>query len=104
MVPIIKHATRFELTCAIYLGVIATVVSYAIWARLLHPYSAAVVAPFALLAPCVGALASAIFFGEQFGTLRLAGMTAILFGLAIVLLPLDRLAAFHIRLFRTYDE
>ena len=78
----------------LYLGLIATVLAYAIWGKLLRTYSAAAVMPFALLAPCVGAVFSAVVFGEQFTTLRLAGMAAIFFGLAIVILPFDRLAGF----------
>lgn len=76
----------------VYLGVVATVLAYAIWGKLLRTYTAAAVTPFALLAPCVGAVSSAVVFGEQFTTLRLVGMAAILFGLAVVVLPLDRLA------------
>lgn len=97
-------ASRFAVGATLYLGVIATVVAYAIWARLLHLCSAAVVTPFALLAPCVGALSSAIVFGEQFGPLRLAGMAMILFGLAIVLLRLGRIASFQIPRARVRDE
>lgn len=77
---------------ALYLGLVATVLAYAIWGKLLRTYTAAAVTPFALLAPCVGAVSSAVVFGEQFTALRLAGMAAILFGLAIVVLPFDKLA------------
>jgi drug/metabolite transporter (DMT)-like permease len=45
------------------------------------------VAPFALLAPCTGVVASALLFGERFGALRYAGMALILLGLATILLP-----------------
>lgn len=97
-------ASWLAIGATLYLGVISTVVAYAIWARLLHLYSTALVTPFALLAPCVGALSSAIVFGERFGPLRLAGMTAILFGLAIVLLPLDRMVNLRIRRFKARDK
>lgn len=80
------------IAAALYLGVVATVLAYAMWGKLLRTYTAAAVTPFALLAPCVGAVSSAVVFGEQFTSLRLAGMAAILFGLAIVVLPFDRLA------------
>jgi O-acetylserine/cysteine efflux transporter len=100
----LADASWLAIGATLYLGIIATVAAYAIWARLLHLYSTAVVAPFALLAPCVGALASAIVFSEQFGPLRLAGMAAILSGLAIVLLPLDRIAALHISQTKVPDE
>lgn len=87
----LADASWLAIGATLYLGVIATVAAYAIWARLLHLYSAAAVTPFALLAPCVGAVSSAVVFGEQFEPLRLAGMAAIVCGLAIVLLPLNHI-------------
>jgi O-acetylserine/cysteine efflux transporter len=72
---------------ALYLGLVATVLAYAIWGDLLRRYPAAAVAPFALLVPFVGALASAVVFGERFGGARLAGMAFVLLGLVLVALP-----------------
>lgn len=72
---------------ALYLGLVATVVAYAIWSSLLRQYPAATVAPFALLVPFVGALSSAVVFGERFGPVRLAGMGLVLLGLAVIALP-----------------
>lgn len=48
--------------------------------------------PFALLAPFFAAYASSLVFGERFGTLRLVGMGLVLLGLAVIVLPLERLA------------
>ena len=50
----------------------------------------ALVTPFSLLVPFVGAAASAIAFGERFGGLRLAGMACVLAGLAVSVLPVGR--------------
>ena len=75
---------------AIYLGSLATVLGYAIWGRLLQQYHAGAVAPFALLAPCVGAFTSALVFHEAFEPLRMAGMAAILLGVAITIIPAGR--------------
>jgi O-acetylserine/cysteine efflux transporter len=75
---------------ALYLGVVGTVVAYSLWARLLRRYPVASVAPFALLVPFVGALASAAVFGEQFGAVRLAGMALVLAGLALSVAPVAR--------------
>ena len=75
----------------VYLGLVSTVLAYSAWAHLLQRYSAGGVAPFALLAPAVGALASALIYGESFGPLQLAGMACMLMGLAIVVLPRKRL-------------
>src|SRR5256885_1603400 len=74
------------LAAALYLGVVATVLAYAIWGRLLRRYPAATVTPFALLAPIVGAYSSSVIFGECFGGRRLAGMALVLLGVAITVL------------------
>lgn len=68
----------------LYLGVVATVLAYAIWGHLLRRHAAAQVAPFALLVPFVAAAASALALGERFGPRRLAGMGLVLAGLAII--------------------
>jgi len=85
-------ASWLAVGAALYLGLVATVVAYAIWGSLLRHYSAATVTPFALLAPFVAAYASSLVFGERFGALRLAGMGLVLLGLAVIVLPLERLA------------
>jgi O-acetylserine/cysteine efflux transporter len=72
---------------ALYLGLIATVLAYALWGGLLRRYPAATVAPFALLIPFVAAGASSLAFGERFGPLRLAGMALVLAGLAVIVVP-----------------
>jgi O-acetylserine/cysteine efflux transporter len=78
---------------ALYLGGVATVLAYTIWGRLLRRYPVATVTPFALLVPFVGALASALVFGERFGPIRLLGMACVLVGLAMIVLPGARRAA-----------
>ncbi|HEY7039582.1 MAG TPA: EamA family transporter [Methylomirabilota bacterium] len=74
----------------LYLGLVATIVGYAIWSRLLRRYPAATVAPFALLVPFVAAGGSSIAFGERFGPLRLAGMALVLLGLAVIVISRPR--------------
>jgi O-acetylserine/cysteine efflux transporter len=86
------QASWAALLSSIYLGVVATTLGYALWARLLRRYSAALVTPFALLVPFVAAAASSAVFGERFGPVRLSGMALVLLGLAVIVLPLDRLA------------
>jgi O-acetylserine/cysteine efflux transporter len=71
----------------LYIGVIATVLGYAIWGALLRRYPAATVTPFALLIPFVAAYASSLAFGERFGPLRLAGMALVLAGLGVIVVP-----------------
>ncbi len=83
----VLHASWPGLAAALFLGVVATTVAYAIWGTLLRRYPAALVTPFALLVPFVGAAASALAFGERFGPLRLSGVTLVLAGLAVILAP-----------------
>ena len=85
-------ASSSAVLSALYLGVVATLFAYAVWGRLLRRYPAATVTPFALLVPFVGGYSSALVFGEQFGPLRLAGMALVLLGIAVIVLPWDRLA------------
>ena len=80
-------ASATAIVSALYLGVVATILAYAIWGRLLRRYPAATVAPFALLVPFVGGYSSALVFGERFGPLRLAGMALVLLGIAAIVLP-----------------
>jgi O-acetylserine/cysteine efflux transporter len=87
LVPQLLHASWASLVAALYLGAIATTLGYAIWGRLLARYSTALVAPFALIAPCVGVAGSALAFGETFGAVRSVGMLFILAGLAAIVLP-----------------
>jgi O-acetylserine/cysteine efflux transporter len=84
------HASWVSVVAAVYLGVAATVLAYAVWGRLLQRYSAAVVAPFALLAPCTGVVSSALVFREVFSPARYAGMALIVAGLAVIVLPARR--------------
>ena len=76
----------------LYLGVVATVLAYTMWGNLLRRYPVAAVTPFALLVPFVGALSSALAFGERFGPIRLLGMACVLLGLAVIVLPRSRRA------------
>ena len=78
------------LAAALYLGLVATVIAYAVWGFLLRRYPAAAVTPFALLAPFVAAGAAALTLGERFGPLRTGGMALVLAGLAMLVLPQRR--------------
>jgi O-acetylserine/cysteine efflux transporter len=79
-----------EVATVLYLGVVATTVAYAIWAKLLRRYPAATVTPFALLVPFVAAGSSSLVFGERFGPVRVTGMALVLGGLAVILFPTRR--------------
>lgn len=83
----LANVSALGMIAPLYLGLLASVFAYSVWGRLLQRYSTGAVAPFALLAPGVGAIASSLIYGESFGSYRLAGMAFMLFGLAIVVLP-----------------
>jgi O-acetylserine/cysteine efflux transporter len=61
----------------------ATVFGYGVWASLLARYSAASVAPFALLVPIIGMIAGAILFGETLRPVELLGGALVMAGLAV---------------------
>jgi O-acetylserine/cysteine efflux transporter len=84
LVASLARAPWSGMVAALYLGLVATVLAYAIWGMLLRRYAAAAVAPFALLVPCVAAAGSSLVFGERFGPLRLVVLT----GLAVIVLPI----------------
>ncbi|HEY7366190.1 MAG TPA: GNAT family N-acetyltransferase [Methylomirabilota bacterium] len=95
LVPTLAEASWIGVAAALYLGVIATVIAYAIWGKLLREYPAATVTPFALLVPVVAAGASALVLGERFGGVRLAGMALVLLGVAIAVLPVEPARAWY---------
>ena len=77
-------ASWLGLGATLYIGLVATVLGYAIWGQLMRRYPAATVTPFALLIPFVAAAGSAVAFGERFGGFRLAGMALVLVGLGVI--------------------
>lgn len=83
----VAGASWLSIGAAVYLGTIATILAYAAWGGLLQRYPSAVVAPFALLAPCTGILSSALIFGEIPIPMRCGGMALILGGLTVIALP-----------------
>jgi O-acetylserine/cysteine efflux transporter len=60
-----------------------TVFGFGVWARLLMHYSAATVAPFALLVPVVGMVAGSVVFGEAVRPVELFGGVLVMAGLAL---------------------
>ena len=60
-----------------------TVFGFGLWARLLAHYSAATVAPFALLVPIVGMVAGAVVFGEPVRPVELLGCVLVMAGLVL---------------------
>ena len=78
----------WEATAAVvYSAVLATVVVFAIWGRLLATYAAAAVAPFFLLVPVFGMGLSALTLGERLSGAQVLGAALIFAGLALALWP-----------------
>jgi O-acetylserine/cysteine efflux transporter len=75
--------------------VLSTWAGFMMWGKLLSTYTASVAAPFALLVPVFGGLSAYLLLGETLTSLRLLGSLMIFAGLAIILLPLDRIFARH---------
>lgn len=63
-----------------------TVFGFGLWARLLARYSAATVAPFALMVPIVGMVAGSVVFGERMKAVELLGGVLVMAGLALNIL------------------
>lgn len=82
----LTHMTSTGIISMLAIGILTTSFGYWLWGRLLRQYTAAQVAPFALLVPFIGAAASAVVFHEKFGLLRLSGMLTVVFGIAVMML------------------
>ena len=90
LVQAILQASWPSLATAFYLGVPSTLFAYGAWSFLLRRYPAPMVAPFALLSPATGIVASSLILGETVSPLRAAGMGLILAGLAVIVWPVGR--------------
>ncbi|MDG9930308.1 MULTISPECIES: EamA family transporter [unclassified Pseudomonas] len=67
----------------LYLALIATLLGYGLWSRLLSRYPAGQVAPFSLLVPVVGLSSSAWLLGERLSTLQWVGAGLVMLGLLV---------------------
>jgi O-acetylserine/cysteine efflux transporter len=68
--------------CVLLLAWGSTLFGFASWAKLLHRYPTAFMAPFGLLIPVSGLASGAIFLGEALAPLQWAGVALVLLGLA----------------------
>lgn len=86
LVDAVRQASLTSLLAALFLGLVATAVAFAVWGRLLNTYTAIQVAPFALLAPVAATITSYLVLGETFGPLRGSGMLLMMLGVAATVL------------------
>lgn len=70
----------------IYVSLVSTLVAFAIWGKLLKSYSSIKVAPFALLIPVIGIIASNIILDERLSLIEYAGGILIMLGLVFCVL------------------
>lgn len=66
-----------------YLSLLATLVGYSLWMRLLQRHAAGRIAPFTLLVPVVGLWAGSFFLAERLSTAQWAGVSLVLAGLLV---------------------
>ncbi len=71
----------------LYIVLIATVLGYGLWNRLLSAYPSSTVAPFSMLVPIVGVISSWLIFGESFDAVELIAGAAVIGGVLIGSLP-----------------
>jgi O-acetylserine/cysteine efflux transporter len=79
----LAHPTGKLVLCVLIVAYAGTVFGFGLWARLLQQYSAATVAPFALLVPVVGLVAGSVIFGEPLRAVELFGAVLVMAGLAL---------------------
>ena len=80
--PALLHPSWVLAACVAGLAYGGTLIGFGLWSRLLALYSAAKVAPFALLIPVVGMVAGWLIFDEPLGPFELLGAALVMAGLA----------------------
>ena len=86
------HVVRpISMAALAFTVVLSTWAGFAVWGKLLSTYTASVAAPFALLVPVFGGLSAYLILGETLTPLRMIGSLMIFAGLAIILLPWNRI-------------
>ena len=71
----------------LYIVLVATVLGYGLWNRLLSTYPSSTVAPFSMLVPIVGVISSWLIFGETFDAVELVAGAAVIGGVLVGSLP-----------------
>lgn len=77
------HFSLSSLLAVAYLAFVATLFGYGLWSRLLARHAANKVAPFSLLVPVVGLIASSLLLGERLSAGQAVGSLLLLGGLVI---------------------
>lgn len=77
----VLHMSILTWGCVLLLAWGSTLFAFASWAKLLHRYPTAFMAPFGLLIPVSGLASGAMFLGEGLAPLQWAGVALVLAGL-----------------------
>jgi len=79
----VLHLSASSAAAVLFLGLVATVLAYSMWARLLKRHPAGRVAPFSLLVPVVGLYAAWLVFDERLAALQWLGVAVVALGLLV---------------------
>ena len=82
VVTAVATAGALTWSCVLLLAWGSTLFAFASWARLLHRYPTATIAPFGLLVPVFGLAGGALFLDEALAPLQWTGVALVLLGLA----------------------
>lgn len=77
------NMTHVGVLAVVYLALMATIVGYVLWGRLLSRHPVSKVAPLSLLVPVIGLVSSAWFLDEHLAVIQWLGAAVIMMGLAI---------------------
>lgn len=77
------HMSLITFLSILYLGFIATLLAYGLWAKMLARYPTSLIAPFSLLVPIIGISSSAFFLNEHLTVLEIIGAIIVMLGLFI---------------------
>jgi O-acetylserine/cysteine efflux transporter len=79
----VRDASLFTWGCVLFLSYVATLFGFATWAKLLHRYPTALVAPFGLLIPVSGLVSGWLLLGESLAPIQALGVALVLAGLVV---------------------
>lgn len=79
----LSNITYVGVGAVAYLALVATVVGYVLWGRLLTRHPASKVAPLSLLVPVIGLVSAAVLLGEQLQIVQWVGGAIVMLGLVV---------------------
>lgn len=83
---VVQQVRGIDLTALasiLYLALLATLLGYGLWTRLLQRYAASTVAPLSLMVPVVGLVSAMLLLGERPTPMQWLGTLAVLAGMCI---------------------